>query len=740
MSDAQRRRSFAATALLLSASGLQASAAFVVREGNLDGTQAISDTSSAWRTFSCMVPFTPPNSGPLLMLYGGTNDTKAKDPLAVVKSSSGITGISIFDINTNQWHTPNTSNAPSRGPILPGCGASPGSIWAYDPQYGQPDKSSTTISLLDSVYGSWSTPSQQGQLPVTRFGAAFAYASSTQKVYMHGGIPLNGDSNTAGSPPGIANNLDVLSPSTLSWDYASNGLGRKYHTLCYLSSIDSLVAFGGSDQNKESYNDITVYAVKNNAWNIHVVPTGPPPAERLLHSAVCTEDTMYVFGGLNGINNVPSDSVVWMLTAKSATDFTWSKAPISASNHTLGPAPRAGHAAALYNNSMYVYGGIGSSTQDGTMYKLDLSSWEWSRITADGVEAKGKSSGNTSTAVLIAAVISSVLGVITIGIAATVIFRLNRRRQLRAGFLKRGERRNADAQSDSSSERSSGDLAYQERGSNEANGGASAEKTTDYSPLYKEAAPDLREEYHQASPQDTAAHTYLPPPHTNAALDGSISSLLPPTSASSDGPLMCGEKDSSAENTSGERAETTPGTPTPMTTCGSITTESGLLGDLPKRTNQTSSGGRGTGLLNSMRTHARSLSTRIASSARSSATFSDGGGTTVRSHHTATAGGRSSEHRREPTIIDRQTAVNMYGPDHQRLENEYRQAEAINQILLSGQPIPAWLRDAVSQAETNGSSAPSGAELYMVREEGEEDEGALPRPKRSQTFKVANNA
>ncbi|KAI8320945.1 hypothetical protein GQ54DRAFT_262693, partial [Martensiomyces pterosporus] len=401
---------------------------FSRREGNLDGVQAVSDASSAWRAFACMVPFTASDSTPLLMLYGGTSNGSAKDPLNVAENGAG--GIRVFDTNNSKWYAPNKTNAPKTGPILPGCGASPGIIWVYDPQYGVADKASTAVGLLDSVHWSWSSPTEQGQLPVTRFGAAFAYASSTQKFYMHGGIPLNGDSNTAATPPGIANNLDILAPSTLSWDYASNGPGRKYHTLCYMSSIDSIVLFGGSDQNTASYNDVKLFSIKKNVWDYNVVPSGPSPAERILHSAVCTEDTMYVFGGLHSINDAPSDSAVWMLKANTASSFTWSRASISSSSQGTGPTARAGHAAAVFNNNMYIYGGIGSSGQDSMMYKLDLAKLEWSKTTASGSGSDSGSggSGGTSTRVLIAAIVSSVLGVICIGIAAVVFYRWNRRR------------------------------------------------------------------------------------------------------------------------------------------------------------------------------------------------------------------------------------------------------------------------------------------------------------------------
>ncbi|KAJ2022051.1 hypothetical protein IWW57_004676, partial [Coemansia sp. S610] len=429
MHDARYRLALA-FALTVSASPLtNETRDLALREGNLEDAQTVSNPSSAWRAYACMPLFTASDNTPLLMLYGGTTKTGAKDPLSV--ASKGVTSLQVFNLNNNKWYAPTTANAPKAGPVLPACGAASGNIWVYSSQYGTPGKASTAVSLLDSVHWSWSSPTQQGQLPVTRFGAASAFADTTQSFYIHGGIPLSDDSNTAGSTPGIANNMDVLQPSGLTWTYASNGPARKYHTMCFMSSIDSLVLFGGSDQNIASYNDVKTFSVKSNGWQYLVKVEGTAPAERILHSAVCTADSMYVFGGTHSVSDDPSDSAVWVLKASGPTSFTWSKAPIPASAQGMGPTARSGHSAALHGNSMYIYGGVGPSGQDGTMYKLDLNKWQWSQTNVAGSGAETQKEHKTKTAVLIAAIVCAVLGVVTIGIAATVIYRCVRRRNAR---------------------------------------------------------------------------------------------------------------------------------------------------------------------------------------------------------------------------------------------------------------------------------------------------------------------
>ncbi|KAJ2648961.1 hypothetical protein IWW40_003505 [Coemansia sp. RSA 1250] len=548
---------------------------------------AVSDPKSAWRAFSCLVPFTTSDNTPFLMLYGGTSTTGETDPLKLAEK--GSTSLQVFNLKNSKWYEPNTANTPENAPVLPGCGAASGDIWVYNPQYGVPNKASTSVSLLDNVHWSWSTPTQQGQLPVPRFGAAFAYVPEKQAFYMHGGIALDTSTNTASSSNSAANNLDILSPGDLKWNYASNGPARVYHTLCYLKSTDTIVLFGGADGDAGSYNDVKLLSTQTNTWEYAVNVNGDAPSKRLLHSAVCTDDTMFVFGGVHSIDDKPSDSAVWMLKANSDSEFTWSKAPISGSSQSTGPVARAGHSAAIHDGQMYIYGGFGSGGQDSTMYKLDLSSWQWSRTDITGSNGDLQKDNKNKTAVLIAAIVSSVLGVVVVGITTAVIFRIIRRRS-RKTF---GGRRQSDAHDS------------------------------------------------LASNNDQAPNTALVTEHKES------NDLMSTGQA-----LLGGDED-------GERH-----------------------------------------LLNTMRARARSLSNKLAHF-RQSAAFSDATTPTLpstsgRRKHTdatlATTGNRQS-------VAISQDMANMYGADYLRLENEYRQAEAINEILLSGQPIPAWLRDAVNQVE-----------------------------------------
>ncbi|KAJ1815531.1 hypothetical protein LPJ75_002334 [Coemansia sp. RSA 2598] len=501
-----------------------------------------------------MVPLVDSAEMPLMMVYGGTDDAKATDPLGV--GVSGSSKLHVFDIEGNAWYAPATEGGPSVGPVLPGCGASSDNAWVYDTHYGTPGQEASAVSLLDAVHWSWSAPREKGQLPVTRFGAAFAYVPSKKLFYMHGGIPLNAESNLADDPPGIANNMDIFTPSTVSWIYASNGPARKYHSLCYIDSIRSLVLFGGSDQNIASYNDIKVFSVETNIWQYAVTVEGDVPAERVLHSAVCSEGKMYVFGGLHNINDSPSDSAVWVLTANNSTSFAWSKAPVvTDSGKSTGPTARAGHAATIYNSTMYVFGGIGPSGQDSAMYKLDLEKWTWS-VAQVSESQSGGDKGGSNTKVLIAAVVSSVLGVICIGIAAFVFYRWNRRRgPPPEQFNNSGSATNTadepvfpqegmpDKEADSpghANELSSNVSGLNTEEASLAAAGSMAglavannKGAKDYSQEYEQAgyifmgSTGSTAVQHRGRSADIVANNYLPPPHSNPSLGSSIMELSP---------------------------------------------------------------------------------------------------------------------------------------------------------------------------------------------------------------------
>ncbi|KAJ2715640.1 hypothetical protein H4R19_001090 [Coemansia spiralis] len=631
------------------------------REGNLNESQAVSDPSSAWRTYACMAPFAAADNTSLLMVYGGTSSAAKADPLSAAAKGSGT--LQVFDVGGAKWYAPATANAPKTAPVLPGCAAAAGSIWVYDPHYGAPSSAAAAVvDVLDSVHWSWSSPTEQGQLPVARFGAAFAYVPDKHALYMHGGIALSDDTNTASSQSGTVNNLDIFSPQDLAWAYASNGPARRYHTMCYMDAIQAIVLFGGADNSIASYNDVKLLHTATNTWSYSPQISGDGPAARILHSAVCSADSMFVFGGQHTTGDEPSDSTVWVLKADNASSLTWSKAPIAGKAQGAGPTARAGHSAAIHDDSMYIFGGIGPSGQDSTMYKLDLRSWEWLQTSAAGTDAR-EQDGKSHTAVIIAAIVSSVLGIIVVGIAATVVYRVVRRRygtlprlrHARSGTIDSLGTADMSGSIDASEHRDKDAGDRRDSAANDAGGSSSAAA---YRHVFAGQPASFIPTPHSPAPHPR------PPAHLHEARLATARSQPPLQDTA--GP-------------SGSRVGG-PGAASAMSTPQSLATEMS-----PNPTAASSSSTSGWHFAESVRARARSLSQRIVSARPSEST-------------------RHPSPRRRPTVASQLTTeAIMYGSDYARAESEYRQAEAINQILLSGQPIPSWLRDAVNQAQ--GSEA-----------------------------------
>ncbi|HLP92253.1 MAG TPA: kelch repeat-containing protein [Nostocaceae cyanobacterium] len=107
-----------------------------------------------------------------------------------------------------------------------------------------------------------------------------------------------------------------------------------------------------------------------------------PPSPRHGHSAICYQDSMIIFGGLqNETNQTLND--LHILDLK---NWTWTQPQTSGEI----PSPRSFHTAVLYNHQMLVWGGsqeVGQGTyncRDNDLYILNLHTWEWSKITPTG--------------------------------------------------------------------------------------------------------------------------------------------------------------------------------------------------------------------------------------------------------------------------------------------------------------------------------------------------------------------
>ncbi|KAL8950389.1 MAG: hypothetical protein Q9222_003569 [Ikaeria aurantiellina] len=136
---------------------------------------------------------------------------------------------------------------------------------------------------------------------------------------------------------------------------------------------DQIYAFGGFDQyTDEVYNHVLKLDLKSLQWTL-VDNYGDIPGVRMGHTACLWQGSkLLVYGGENEHREYLSDVVI--LDLKTAH---WTQPDIR------GPIPkgRARHAAAVYEDKLYIVGGLAGNetyTLDEICY-LDLKTWTWSR-------------------------------------------------------------------------------------------------------------------------------------------------------------------------------------------------------------------------------------------------------------------------------------------------------------------------------------------------------------------------
>ncbi|KAI4185989.1 MAG: hypothetical protein LQ348_004292 [Seirophora lacunosa] len=136
---------------------------------------------------------------------------------------------------------------------------------------------------------------------------------------------------------------------------------------------DQIYAFGGFDQyTDEVYNHVLKLDLKSLQWSL-VDNYGDIPGVRMGHTACLWQGSkLLVYGGENEHREYLSDLVIFDL--KTAH---WTQPDIRGAV----PKGRARHAAAVYEDKLYIVGGLAGSetyTLDEICY-LDLKTWTWSR-------------------------------------------------------------------------------------------------------------------------------------------------------------------------------------------------------------------------------------------------------------------------------------------------------------------------------------------------------------------------
>ncbi|CAG8498130.1 9737_t:CDS:2 [Paraglomus occultum] len=371
-----------------------------------------------------------------MVLFGGVT-TSSVDIFTNPVASNDVV---VWSVSDQHWYKPNiTAVAGSTIPLpqkfVPSNCLSNGKMYVLIAN-STDQNIQKEIAVLDTNYWNWQESTTSPGPQDFRIGATLTAANNI--LYRYAGQQA---SPTGNQLTGINNLLYSLDPNTMQWTSLANGPSLAYHTACYLSKFDIIVYFGGQNTDHQAQDAVTTFTTKPGVWNPSLLIAAPKPSARLGHTAVCTDSTMIVFGGGTlsaSTGGSPSDDTVWLATATSPVDISWST-PVT--NRTNSPGARMGHSAVLSGTNMIVFGGIGSAVDDKTVYILDTTKWTW--ISGNSASGPGPNTGNTSAnatgnkkspVIIIAAAVSGFVGALLVALAIFVTTRHYRRKSRKLQF------------------------------------------------------------------------------------------------------------------------------------------------------------------------------------------------------------------------------------------------------------------------------------------------------------------
>ncbi|KAL1962527.1 hypothetical protein VTN77DRAFT_9402 [Rasamsonia byssochlamydoides] len=161
----------------------------------------------------------------------------------------------------------------------------------------------------------------------------------------------------------VYNHVLRLNLKTLRWELVDNygdipGV-RMGHTAS-LYQGDKLIVFGGENEHREYLSDIVILDIPTSTWTQPDV-RGPIPRGRARHASVIYEDKLFVIGGVTGENNHILDDLCYL----DLKTWTWSR--------TWSFTPRFDHTAWVWGGRLWIFGGLGPDMERSTdLWWLDL--------------------------------------------------------------------------------------------------------------------------------------------------------------------------------------------------------------------------------------------------------------------------------------------------------------------------------------------------------------------------------
>ena len=200
-----------------------------------------------------------------------------------------------------------------------------------------------------------------GNLNAFARGSASGHLSQAQlrqQAHLSAGL-----GNSAGSPTGRANIAAA----------ASAGDRGVYPGLHNLSLSDTIQRPSFCSIHVPEYGEMESPAsADTSGWSVVETNGGTPPSARSLHAAAVLNGVLYVWGGYNGdrLNT---------FHAFSFAEKRWSPVlPSTSLSH--GPSPRDRHVAFAFGNSFYVHGGFDGTSRVSDFWGFDFSSMQWREV------------------------------------------------------------------------------------------------------------------------------------------------------------------------------------------------------------------------------------------------------------------------------------------------------------------------------------------------------------------------
>ncbi|PGH35332.1 hypothetical protein GX50_01796 [[Emmonsia] crescens] len=165
----------------------------------------------------------------------------------------------------------------------------------------------------------------------------------------------------------VYNHVLRLDLTTLRWNLVDNygdipGV-RMGHTAS-LYQGNKLIVFGGENEHREYLSDVVILDITTSTWASPEI-RGPIPRGRARHASVIYEDKLFVVGGITGGITGETNVILDDLCYLDLKTWAWSR--------SWSFVARFDHTAWIWGGRLWVFGGLGSDMERGTdLWWLDL--------------------------------------------------------------------------------------------------------------------------------------------------------------------------------------------------------------------------------------------------------------------------------------------------------------------------------------------------------------------------------